>query len=170
MTVGTPEKYEEGEINKFGVCCNHEYDYIEGLILNSNDNNNKDFFFQLWNPHGSNENPESLQFSLKNQFLNIWNWWWGKDVTLPGYYGYKGFDEKNIKNKKGFDIGDIYLNLERFLYSFERFSFQNRKEVSENYAKYHKNEDILKLFGLSLLVLYFGKSLFYKRLLIYQIF
>ena len=53
--------------------------------------------------------------------------------------------------------------MERFLFSFECFSFQNRKEVSENYAKYHKNEDLLKLFGLSLFLLYFGKSLFYKR-------
>lgn len=160
MTVGTPKKYEEGEINKFGVICNHEYDYIEGLILNSNDNNNKDFFFQLWNPHGSNEKPESSQFSLKNILLNIWNWWWG----IPDYYEYKGFDEINIKNKKGFDTGDIYLNLERFLYSFKSFSFQNRKEVSENYAKYHKNEDILKLFRLSLFLFYFSKSFFYKRL------
>ena len=163
MTVGTPKKYEEGETNIYGVVSNHEYDYIKGVILSSNDNKNEDFFFQLWNPHGENENPESSKFSLMNLISYPLMWLWGKNEKIPGKYKYEGFDNINSLNENGFKTGDIYLNFERFFYSFERFSYQNRKKVSENYAKYHKNDDILKLFNLKLFILYFCKSLFFQR-------
>ena len=163
MTVGTPDKYKEGKINKYGVVSNHKYDYIKGVILKSNDNKNEDFFFQLWNPHGGNKNPESMGFSLMNLISYYLMWLWGKDEKLPGKYKYEGFDNVNKLNENGFNTGDIYLNFERFFYSFERFSYQNRKKVSENYAKYHKNDDLLKLFNLNIFILYFCKSLFFQR-------
>ena len=162
ILVSTKKEYEEGEYTKFGVCGNHQYDYIKGKTLSSIDNKSEDFFFHLWNPHGRNINPESMDFFfiINNSYLsNLWNWFWGKNE--PGYYKYEGFDDINKLNKIGFDTGDIYLNLERFLYAFNRFSFQNRKKVSENYKKYHKNNDLLKLFPLFYYI--FGRSIFYQK-------
>ena len=134
--------YIEDDITIFGVYGCHVYDFIKGE-KHRNKKNKTANFFRLWNPHGSNPNPEEKTFEINFDNLNFFYKMIYKIIgkeNFPGYYKYEGFDQINLENEIGFNNGDIILDIDRFLYAFEEIYCQNRKQVSTNYNKYHKKE------------------------------
>ena len=145
--VASESKYSSGDITKFGIHAWHQY-HLRNIQTEKSKSGNQETFIYLWNPHGYNPNPENIYYPYENKTTLSSIIWSPLNSYFKekGYYKYEDFDNINAYNEKGFEDGNIILNIDRFFYAFQCILYHDENEFKINLNKVQSRKSIFNEF------------------------